>query len=379
MYLYGFFYFYTHVFPVTMFVISIRRGGGSSCSSPSTPTTDRNGGDNNNNLLLLPKTAFCRGTSIACCMNSFSIEDPFERYDSHRPHDLFSPADERGFQRIAQCFHQAEAEWRTLLVQLAAVTAETNCKDDIGSDETSSSDNEDVADKVKTKLMMGMASNWHRRAAVVADSANKTQKGKQQQNGINDKVQPKNTQKKQKQLPRKGGNQHHNGNRGKPHVAPQNAPPTRGQPPQHLRDDGGRTGVGNDRINKKTVSTSNHVPAANGRNHEKGQSSRTPGNKVRSSNDAVGTNDDPRKKGEPSSADKGTASGGRGDVAAPATTSKVDAAPTTANAARDDANAMHQSANGNSNSGQKRNRGNRSRGGGRGGRGGRGRSQQQQQ
>jgi len=86
--LYGFFRFYANEFPVHLFLVSIKRGGN----------------------LRLPKTMFSDRTSLYLC-----VEDPFETYDSHFPHDLGMPADEGGSIYISRCFRQSAEHLGQLL------------------------------------------------------------------------------------------------------------------------------------------------------------------------------------------------------------------------------------------------------------------------
>lgn len=85
--LHGFFHFYAHGFPRNIFLISIR-------TSPH---------------VALPKTAF------PFCSSPFVIEDPFETFDSHCPHDLGGHANEGGIRKILRCLDQAEKLLRGLL------------------------------------------------------------------------------------------------------------------------------------------------------------------------------------------------------------------------------------------------------------------------
>jgi hypothetical protein len=56
----------------------------------------------------------------------YCIEDPFETFDSHCPHDLGTPAGEVGTKRLVQCVQKAEAYCReTLLAALAGDDAAT--------------------------------------------------------------------------------------------------------------------------------------------------------------------------------------------------------------------------------------------------------------
>ena len=59
----------------------------------------------------LPKTVF-RNIGFFFC-----IEDPFETHDSHMPHDLASPVNERGARRMLQCLRQTEEHLRTVLLK----------------------------------------------------------------------------------------------------------------------------------------------------------------------------------------------------------------------------------------------------------------------
>ncbi len=86
--LYGFFRFYSHEFPIHMYLISIKRGGEA----------------------RIPKTMFPDRASLHLC-----IEDPFETYDSHFPHDLGRPADEAGSILISRCFQNSEKHLRRIL------------------------------------------------------------------------------------------------------------------------------------------------------------------------------------------------------------------------------------------------------------------------
>lgn len=79
--LYGFFHFYTKHFPKTLFATSIKEGG-----------------------ISLPKTAFDKVRIQELC-----IEDPFETYSSHSPHDLGKPATEVGHPAIMQVMEESEA------------------------------------------------------------------------------------------------------------------------------------------------------------------------------------------------------------------------------------------------------------------------------
>merc|ERR1712238_232848 len=133
--LYGFFQFYAHEFPSHLYMISIKRGGsgsGSGCGrNNSGYSVDGHGqhghghGPRHNkqrkelrqqqqrNSHLFPKTMFLENNQSTSL--SFCIEDPFETYDSHFPHDLASPTDEKGSIFMARCFQQSATYLRTLL------------------------------------------------------------------------------------------------------------------------------------------------------------------------------------------------------------------------------------------------------------------------
>lgn len=81
--LYGFYSFYASRFQGHIFLISIKRGG----------NTER----------LLPKTVFHK------CQAGLVIEDPFETYDSHCPHNLSIHASAEGMQKILSSLKEAEA------------------------------------------------------------------------------------------------------------------------------------------------------------------------------------------------------------------------------------------------------------------------------
>lgn len=86
--LYGFFHFYTRAFSISLMAVSIRRGRS-----------------------VLPKAAFPKANLVHIC-----IEDPFELYDSHCPHDLGHPADTAGHRHIRKLLAMAERHLGTLLV-----------------------------------------------------------------------------------------------------------------------------------------------------------------------------------------------------------------------------------------------------------------------
>lgn len=89
MLLYGFFRFYSREYPIHLYLVSIKRGG----------------------TIRLPKTMFLDRASLHLC-----IEDPFETYDSHFPHDLGTPADEAGSMFISQCFRNSSDHLRRVLL-----------------------------------------------------------------------------------------------------------------------------------------------------------------------------------------------------------------------------------------------------------------------
>jgi len=86
--LYGFFRFYSREFPMHVSMVSIKRGAS----------------------VRFPKTMFRDRASLHLC-----IEDPFETYDSHYPHDLGAPADEKGSIYISQCLQDATEHLREIL------------------------------------------------------------------------------------------------------------------------------------------------------------------------------------------------------------------------------------------------------------------------
>jgi hypothetical protein len=85
--LYGFFHFYAKQFPRTLFAVSIVRGD-----------------------ISLPRSAFEKAMLSNLC-----IEDPFETYCSHCPHDLGRPANESGHEAISRVFVEAEEYLRGVL------------------------------------------------------------------------------------------------------------------------------------------------------------------------------------------------------------------------------------------------------------------------
>ena len=90
MLLFGFFRFYSQEFPIHLYLVSIKRGG----------------------TIRLPKTMFLDRASLHLC-----IEDPFETYDSHFPHDLGTPADGAGSMFISRCFRNSSEHLRQVLLK----------------------------------------------------------------------------------------------------------------------------------------------------------------------------------------------------------------------------------------------------------------------
>jgi hypothetical protein len=86
--LYGFFEFYSKRFPLALFAVSIKQGN-----------------------ISVPKFAF-RKVSLF-----LSIEDPFETYDSHCPHDLGTPASDGGLRDIMRFLEEGESHLREILVE----------------------------------------------------------------------------------------------------------------------------------------------------------------------------------------------------------------------------------------------------------------------
>jgi hypothetical protein len=85
--LYGFFEFYSRRFPGGGFAVSIKKGA-----------------------VYLPKIESNKTKLF------LSIEDPFETYDSHCPHDLGSPAAENGTRDLLEFLHNAESHLRQILL-----------------------------------------------------------------------------------------------------------------------------------------------------------------------------------------------------------------------------------------------------------------------
>jgi hypothetical protein len=92
--LYGFFEFYSQRFSPAFYAISIKRGD-----------------------ISLPKTSFRKRTLFFC------IEDPFETFDSHCPHDLSAPVSENGVKDMMQFLRDGEEHLRNVF--LGKTTQET--------------------------------------------------------------------------------------------------------------------------------------------------------------------------------------------------------------------------------------------------------------
>ena len=93
--------------PFPLFVIGLRR----------TPTTMGRGMDKDptlssslEGLMMIPKTVFRH-----CKWSGWAIEDPFETYDSHCPHNLGDHADAKGMDRIQYCLEQQYLYLQSLL------------------------------------------------------------------------------------------------------------------------------------------------------------------------------------------------------------------------------------------------------------------------
>lgn len=86
--LYGFFHFYATDFTRSVSMLSMKRGKEE----------------------ILPKTAFRK------CSAFFCIEDPFETFDSHMPHDLGIPVNEVQCPRILSLLQSSEEHLRFLLL-----------------------------------------------------------------------------------------------------------------------------------------------------------------------------------------------------------------------------------------------------------------------
>jgi senataxin/terminal uridylyltransferase len=89
--LYGFYNFYIHIFPKEVMTISIRVGATSAT--------------------MLPKTAFHATAKLW----RWAIEDPFETYDSHMPHDLGCHIKEDGMKRIIDAMRVAMHEYEQIM------------------------------------------------------------------------------------------------------------------------------------------------------------------------------------------------------------------------------------------------------------------------
>jgi Cid1 family poly A polymerase len=87
--LYGFFNFYVSIFKRQSCMVSIKRG----------------------KETVYPKTCFPK------CNPFFTIEDPFETFDSHCPHDLGVPVQETQCHNILACLEEAEKHMRELLLR----------------------------------------------------------------------------------------------------------------------------------------------------------------------------------------------------------------------------------------------------------------------
>mmetsp|Transcript_62955 Transcript_62955/g.153304 ORF Transcript_62955/g.153304 Transcript_62955/m.153304 type:complete len:986 (-) Transcript_62955:93-3050(-) len=84
--IYGFFEFYSSRFPSGMFAVSMKQG-----------------------RPVLPKLSAIKLTSFLC------IEDPFETFDCHTPHDLSAPVDEKGAPAIMDFIEEAEDHIENIL------------------------------------------------------------------------------------------------------------------------------------------------------------------------------------------------------------------------------------------------------------------------
>ena len=89
--LYGFYNFYIHIFPKEVMTISIRVGATSAT--------------------MIPKTAFHATAKLW----RWAIEDPFETYDSHMPHDLGCHIKEDGMKRIIDAMRVAMHEYEQIM------------------------------------------------------------------------------------------------------------------------------------------------------------------------------------------------------------------------------------------------------------------------
>ena len=100
--LYGFFHFYAIDFTRSVSMISVKRGREE----------------------ILPKTTFRK------CSNFFCIEDPFETFDSHMPHDLGIPVNETQCARIFDFLQKGEEHLRSLLLGSDADDGDTDGDED---------------------------------------------------------------------------------------------------------------------------------------------------------------------------------------------------------------------------------------------------------
>jgi len=89
--LYGFYNFYVHIFPKEIMTISIRVGATSAT--------------------MIPKTAFHATAKLW----RWVIEDPFETYDSHMPHDLGCHIKEDGMKRIIEAMCKAMYDYEQIM------------------------------------------------------------------------------------------------------------------------------------------------------------------------------------------------------------------------------------------------------------------------
>jgi DNA polymerase sigma len=99
----GFFHFLTNCYPYGLVALSIR------------------------NASIIPKTYF-RNVSISF----ISIEDPFETFESKRPHDLASPVSQKGAEEILSYLALAEEELRLLLLGKSRTCQDNNNNEDTG-------------------------------------------------------------------------------------------------------------------------------------------------------------------------------------------------------------------------------------------------------
>ena len=97
--LYGFFQFYISTFKRQSCMVSIKRGKDT----------------------VLPKTSFHR------CKLFFTIEDPFETFDSNCPHDLGMPVEKPNCHKILSCLEASEKHLREFLLQYDNPTLDVRC------------------------------------------------------------------------------------------------------------------------------------------------------------------------------------------------------------------------------------------------------------